>query len=192
LGQEPHPKLLGEGASSKRRLDFVAKIKGKKDWAFVIETKSLPLTTQGLVNDLFRLALLGKSGTRRYFLVAGELSNVDWKYLRSERRKARGEITNALRVPFRLLINVGRSPRRDLLRLFLRGDYEQKTVDLKKAAKYAKKYVVAFQTQYNRKEIPRRYVTKLKSWSRKNRFVAVVWEINVAGWERISFLPDVT
>lgn len=188
VGQEPHPNFPGKGIGGGRRLDFVAKTAGG-GWVFVIETKTFPLVREGFVDDLLRLALLKKPGTLRYFLVAGELPSSDWRYLKTARNKAKGQITGATRVPFRLLVNVKGSPRKDLVRLFLRDDYKAKTVDLKNISKVTRKYLKSFQKRYRQRTIPGRYVTTLKSYSRKNRFVAVIWEIKIKqGGSITSFL----
>jgi len=187
VGQENHPNFPGKGVGRKRQLDFVAKT--AKRWAFVIETKALPLERQGFIDDLLRLALLNKPGVHRYFLVAGELTSADWKYLKSKRNKAKGKINGALRVPFRLLINVPQSRRKDLVSLLLRRDYREKTVDLKKIGKYTKKYISKFQRRYNRDKLPGQYITKLISWNRKNRFIAVIWEVKInPGRASVSFI----
>jgi hypothetical protein len=174
LGQEDHPQF------GNRKLDFVAKKRGSDSWVFAVETKSLPLgDPQRFVDDILRLALLNRPGVRRYFLVAGKLSEADWKRLKVERDKAKGKVTGPLRVPFRRLINVKGSARCDVVGLFLRNDYHIKSVDLTKIDKLVGEYVRDFKERYEPKTIPGRYVTELKSWNRKNRFVAAIWEIKI-------------
>jgi hypothetical protein len=171
-------------------LDFVART-ARKHWVFVIETKSLPFTRQGFIDDLLRLALLNKPGVHRYFLVAGELRNADWKYLKTERKKARGGVTGPLRVPFRRLINVHGKPRRDLIKLFLSNEYREKNVSLTTVGTYAKDLLASFQQRYHCKQLPGLYITELVSWSRKNKFIAVIWEIKIKrGRAVVSFLPS--
>jgi hypothetical protein len=172
----PNPNFVSKGVGRKRQLDFVAKDDRNK-WIFALETKSLPIDRQAFVDDILRLALLGKPDVDRYLLVAGELSDRAWKDLKSARKKAKGKITGATRIPVRLEVNVKGSTRKDLLRVFLGDSYSEKIVDLKKRSMLVRKYIASFQKRYNCNSIPKQYRTTLKSWNRKNRFIAMIWQI---------------
>ena len=123
-------------------------------------------------------------------LIAGELSDADWKNLNSARKKAKGQITGATRVPIRLLVNANGSNRKDLLRLFLQNRYQEKLLELKQTS-IVGKYVADFQRRYSLQSVPGKYVTKLLSWSRRHRFVAIIWEIKTRpGATQIDFRAD--